>query len=219
MIYTLIMPIKIAFFDCDGTLTQIRSSWEYLHRRLKIWDNHADEYQVLFREGKIDYQQFCRRDALLWQGLSTESVMDIIKEVPYTDGCREIIRFCRNSGIATVIVSTGLSLLVEHVRSNLGVDLAFANELTEQDGRLTGEARVRVEYNRKGDIVRSILNRFGYRREEACAIGDGDGDIGMFEEVALPVGFHPQEEILPYIKHTLSDGSLMPLIGLIAGYP
>jgi phosphoserine phosphatase len=57
------MPIKIVFFDCDGTLTKVKSSWEYLHRRLELWTDKADAYQVLFREGKIDYNEFCRKDA------------------------------------------------------------------------------------------------------------------------------------------------------------
>ncbi|MCX5802835.1 MAG: hypothetical protein NTU69_04770 [Proteobacteria bacterium] len=49
------MPIIIAFLDCDGTLTKVKSSWEYLHRRLGLWKNNADSYQKLFREGEIDY--------------------------------------------------------------------------------------------------------------------------------------------------------------------
>ncbi len=213
------MPIKIAFFDCDGTLTQVRSSWEYLHRRLQIWDNHADEYQLLFREGKIDYEEFCRRDALLWKGLSTQSVMGTIREIPYNHGCHEIMAFLRDLGITTVIVSTGLALLVEHVRADLGVNLAFANELLEENGLLTGEVRVRVGYNGKGEVIRGLLDRFGYTKQEACAVGDGDGDIGMFEEVGLPVGFHPHEEIMPYIRHALYNGSLMPLAELIKNHP
>lgn len=56
------MPIKIVFFDCDGTLTKIKSSWEYIHRRLNIWNNNADKYQALFHSGLIDYDEFCRRD-------------------------------------------------------------------------------------------------------------------------------------------------------------
>jgi phosphoserine phosphatase len=212
------MPIRIAFFDCDGTLTQVRSSWEHLHRRLHIWENHADEYQKLFRQGIIDYDEFCRRDALLWKGLPVESLMETIKEIPYNQGCREVLGFLKDSGIFTVIVSTGLSLLVEHVRADLGIDMAFSNELIERDGLLTGEAKVNVQYDGKGVIIRAILERLACAKEEACAVGDGDGDIGMFQEVMLPIGFHPREEILPYVKHGLYNGSLLPLVELIRNH-
>ena len=53
------MATKIVFLDCDGTLTKVKSSWEYLHRRLELWTENADEYQELFRQGRIDYHEFC----------------------------------------------------------------------------------------------------------------------------------------------------------------
>ena len=46
------MPIKVVFFDCDGTLTKTKSSWEYLHRRLNLWTKNADTYQALIPRGK-----------------------------------------------------------------------------------------------------------------------------------------------------------------------
>ena len=75
------MVIKAVFFDCDGTFTKVKSSWEYIHRRLNIWNDYADEYQMLFREGKIDYEEFCRKDALLWKGLSVDEVMKIVSSI------------------------------------------------------------------------------------------------------------------------------------------
>jgi phosphoserine phosphatase len=80
------MPIKIVFFDCDGTLTKVKSSWEHLHRKLGLWTDKADAYQVLFREGKIDYNEFCRKDAFLWKGLSVDKVNEIVEEIPYQRG-------------------------------------------------------------------------------------------------------------------------------------
>ncbi len=47
------MPIKVVFFDCDGTLTKTKSSWEYLHRRLNLWTKNADAYQAFFRKEKL----------------------------------------------------------------------------------------------------------------------------------------------------------------------
>ncbi len=77
------MATRIVFLDCDGTLTTVKSSWEYLHRRLNLWNGNADEYQTLFRQGVIDYREFCRRDALLWRGLSVGDLKSMIGEIPY----------------------------------------------------------------------------------------------------------------------------------------
>jgi len=203
------MPVKIVFFDCDGTLTTVKSSWEYLHRRLGLWDNHADEYQSLFREGRIDYHEFCRRDALLWKGLPLDRVRAVIDEIPYHDGARELVDWLREKGVATVILSTGLSALVDKVRQELGIGRALSNELLSQDGFLTGEIKIHVEHDNKGYWVEKILRELGISRDEAAAVGDGEGDRGMFESVGLAIGFRPQEKILPILDHALHNGSLL----------
>ena len=116
------MATKIAFLDCDGTLTTVRSSWEHLHRRLGLWTENADEYQALFRQGSIDYHEFCRRDAFLWKGLKLDSVLPVLNDIPYQPGARELVRSLKEAGIITVIISTGLSFLVEKVKNELGID-------------------------------------------------------------------------------------------------
>jgi len=212
------MAIKVAFFDCDGTLTKIKSSWEYLHRRLNIWDNNADHYQALFREGKIDYYEFCKRDALLWKGLDVSSVNNMLRDIEYHKGSLEVIKALKKRGIFTIILSTGLSLLVEKVREDLGVDLALSNELLSEGGRLTGEIKINVEFNKKGYLVEKILKDVGVGREEVCAIGDGEGDAGMFEAVGLAIGFHPHDSVSRFIHKKIYGESLIDMIGIINDY-
>lgn len=212
------MSIKIVFLDCDGTLTKEKSSWEFLHRRLGLWNDHADTYQRLFGEGAIDYHEFCRRDALLWRGLPVADVMKVVREIPYQDGVRESIRSIKDMGIATFIVSTGLSVLVDLVKCDLSVDGAFSNELLVKDGVLTGEVRINVEYDKKGPLIDTLLGQKGFTRKDACAVGDGEGDIGMFGAVGLPIGFNPHEKVLPHIKHAYCGRSLEGVIDILRRY-
>ncbi len=197
------MTAKIVFFDCDGTLTTVKSSWEYLHRRLGLWDDNADEYQKLFRSGAIGYHEFCRRDALLWRGLPAERIGSVISEIPYQDGARELLCGLRAAGVITVVVSTGLSMLVEKVRRELSIDLSFSNDLLEERGHLSGEILINVDYNMKGPIVRHALERFSVSFENAAAVGDGEGDRGMFEEVGLPIGFNMNGNRGPFPGRTV----------------
>jgi phosphoserine phosphatase len=209
------VPIRIAFFDCDGTLTTVKSSWEYLHRRFFLWDNNADHYQKLFREGRIDYHEFCRRDALLWRGLPVANVRAVVAEIPYQEGALEAVQELGQLGIVTVIVSTGLSIVVDRVRAELGIDMAVSNELLVEDGYLTGAARIHVEYEKKGGVIADILGARGLSRQEACAIGDGDGDIDMFRQVSLPIGFRPTESVLPHVRHAFHGNSLEGIVKII----
>ena len=184
------MATKIVFLDCDGTLTTVKSSWEYLHRRLGLWTENADEYQDLFRRGRIDYHEFCRRDALLWKDLELAAVLPVLNDIPYQSGARELARSLKEAGVITVIISTGLSFLVERVKKDLHIDHAFANDLLVSNGVLSGGIQINVDYDMKGKIVRTMLRDLGLVIDEASAIGDGEGDRGMFEEVGLPIGFN-----------------------------
>ena len=212
------MAIKVAFFDCDGTLTKVKSSWEYLHRRLNIWDDHADRYQALFRAGKIDYCEFCRRDALLWRGLPVSRVVGMLRDIAYQDGSAEIVGALKKRGVFTVILSTGLSLLIEKVRDDLGIDMALSNELLSEGGHLTGEIRINVDYDKKGHIVDRVLKDLGATREEACAIGDGEGDAGMFEAVGLAIGYHPPGAISRFVDRAIYGETLVDMINIIEDY-
>jgi len=205
------MSLKLVFLDCDGTLTTVKSSWEYLHRRLGLWDDNADEYQRLFRQGKIDYYEFCKRDALLWKGLSLDRVMAVIDEITYHEGVKELADWLRAEGILSVILSTGLSFLVDRVREELGITRAFSNDLLVAGGRLTGEIKIHVEHDNKGYWVQRLLNDLGMASSEAAAIGDGEGDKGMFESVGLSIGYHPHPNVLPLVDHAVYNGSLAPV--------
>jgi phosphoserine phosphatase len=212
------MAIKVVFFDCDGTLTKVTSSWEYLHRRLNLWDGRADAYQRLFREGKIDYGEFCRRDALLWENLPVSTVLEVVREIPYQEGAREVVNALKDQGIYTVLVSAGLSFLVSRVRDDLGIDFAASNELLANGGFLTGGIRIHVPHDGKRPFVEEKTAALGLTKAQACAVGDGPGDRGMFEAVGLPIGFLPHESILPSIRFAVPGPSLTPLLELIGSH-
>jgi phosphoserine phosphatase len=209
------MALKAIFLDCDGTLTTVKSSWEYLHRRLGLWDNHADEFQRLFREGAIDYHEFCRRDAILWKGMPLESVTAVIDDIPYHEGARELAGWLASEGIVSIILSTGLSFLVERVRKELGIARALSNELLVHDGVLTGEIAIHIDYDEKGRQVRQMLERMGIARDEAAAVGDGEGDRGMFESVGLSIGYHPHAGVLHALDYAVYNGSLSGVLNIL----
>jgi len=245
------MALRIVFFDCDGTLTTVKSSWQYIHERLGVWDRNADEFQRLFRAGEIDYLEFCRRDASLWKGMTEKRVLEIIGEIPYHDGVRETIQTLRREGVLTVLLSTGLSFLVERVKQELGMTLAVANELVVENGVLMGDIRINVAHDtgrpvcegpggagdgascaavadthcgapcglrHKGHWVKKILSERGLRKEESAAVGDGEGDLGMFEEAGVAIGYRPSAKVLPFLDHALYNGSFKEVFEVLRAH-
>jgi phosphoserine phosphatase len=192
-------PFKLVIFDLDGTLTQERSIWEYIHIRLGKWYGFAEEYQKQFLVGKISYEEFCERDAQVWKGMKVEELLGIIKTVPFHPGIDELINYLKQRGLKLSMVSSGLSLLTNWVHQKYGFNYSVSNDLLYEDGILTGKVKIQVYYDKKAEWVEKILKGFGVRAEEVIAIGDSKGDIDMFQMVGFSIAFNSSCEDLDQI--------------------
>jgi phosphoserine phosphatase len=181
---------KLVIFDLDGTLTQERSIWEYIHKQLGKWYGFAEEYQNLFLAGKISYEEFCERDAQVWKGVRVEELLEIVKAVPFHPGVNELINFLKQKGLNLSMVSSGLSLLTNWVHQRYGFDYSVSNNLLHENGVLTGKVKIQVYFDKKAEWVRKILNQFEVKPEEVIAIGDSKGDIDMFQMVGFSIAFN-----------------------------
>jgi phosphoserine phosphatase len=75
-----------------------------------------------------------------------------------------------------------------------------------------------VQHDDKGYWVRRILKDMGMDKEEAAAVGDGEGDLAMFEAVGVAVGYHPSDKIVPALDHTLDNGSFADILDVLSAY-
>ena len=192
---------KLVIFDLDGTLTQERSIWEYVHKKLGKWYGFAEDYQRRFLAGEISYDRFCELDAEVWKGMRVDELMAIVKTVPFHPGVRELIDYLRAKRQRLAMVSSGLSLLSDWVHQRYGFDYSISNELLYNDGILTGKVRIQVYYDKKAEWVRRILKQFGVKPEEVIAIGDSRGDMDMFQMVGFSVAFNSSCPDLEQIAH------------------
>jgi len=181
---------KLVIFDLDGTLTQERSIWEYIHKQLGKWYGFAEEYQNQFLAGKISYEEFCERDAQVWKGTKVEELSGIIKTVPFHPGVDELINYLKQKGLKLSMVSSGLSLLSNWVHQKYGFDYSVSNDLLYENGILTGKVKIQVYYDKKAEWVRKILKQFGVKPGEVIAIGDSKGDLDMFQMVGFSIAFN-----------------------------
>ncbi len=181
---------KLVIFDLDGTLTQERSIWEYIHKQLGKWYGFAEEYQKKFLAGEISYDRFCELDAEVWKGMKVEALSKVVQSVPFHPGVDELIGHLKHTGLKLAVVSSGLSLLVNWVHQRYGFDYSVSNDLLHEDGILTGKVRIQVYYDKKAEWVEKILKQFGVKSEEMIAIGDSKGDMDMFQMAGLAVAFN-----------------------------
>jgi phosphoserine phosphatase len=206
-------PIKLALFDLDGTLTKERSAWEYIHRRLGVWEGQAEKYQEAFLKGEISYEKFCQLDAAIWKGMAVSQIEKILQEIPLQDGVDDLLAYLRSKRVKLGIISSGLSLLANYLKKKYGIEYAVANELEIVAGHLTGGIKIHVYYDRKKEWVEEAMRNFSVRPEEIMAVGDSHGDIDMLRMVGLPIAFNSSSKTLAGIaKISVESADLRDLI-------
>jgi len=179
-------------FDLDGTLTPVDSLWRYLHDAFGTWERGqiaAEQY----RNGQISYREWAERDARNWAGAPLPKVKSILEGIPYREGAKDVFGELRQRGVKIVIVSAGLSILAEKAAEELGADLAIANELLTDDGRLTGGIEVKVAVDSKEEIIRRIASEFGFPLREIALVGDRSFDLAIPE--CLKIAFLPKDDL------------------------
>ena len=214
------MPkFRLALFDLDGTLTTERSAWEYIHRRLDVWDGQAEKFQQAYLRSEISYDEFCRLDAAIWKGMKVSEVKRILRHIPIHPGAGELIAYLRKKGVYLGIISSGLSFLSERIKEEFGFDYAVANDLVAEDGILTGDIRINVHYDQKTEWVENALQTFRVQKEETFAVGDSSGDIPMFRACGFSIAFNchsPQLESIATVRSPTKD--LRDLIPILLPY-
>ena len=197
----------MALFDLDGTLTQEKSAWEYIHRRLGVWDGYAEKFQQAFLRGEIGYHRFCELDAAIWKGMKVSDLKRILQDIPLYPGIEDLVGYLRSQGAKLGIISSGLSFLSEWVKEKYGFDYEVANELGVTNGLLNGAIKVNVHYDRKGEWVQEAQRRFNARKEEVLAVGDSTGDMAMFQMAGFSIAFNSFSDKL----NALADVSIRSL--------
>jgi len=215
-------PLRLAVFDLDGTLKVAFSPWRYLHQALGVED-HAAVYRARFFAGEIDYLEWARLDAALWRGVELARVEDIFRHSEYRPGVRELFTLLNGHGVPTAIISTGLDIHVRQVAADLGVRRTVSNGLVVRDGRLTGEAVVRVTEDSKGPAMTALREEFGAQRQECLAVGDGPADVDLFAQAGLAVAVCPRDDRVRQAAHVVIEdgdlGAIVPLLTQHFGFP
>jgi len=197
--------IRMVVFDLDGTLTPVDSLWRYLHEAFGTWDRGriaAEKYG----KGEISYREWAESDAQNWAGVSVAEMKSVVDGISYRDGARDLFDELRRRGVRTVILSAGLSVLADKAANDLGADLAIANELRTENGRLTGEIEVKVSVDNKERIVRDIASMFRVPLEEVALVGDRGLDLGNDE--CLKIAFMPKDEVARVAAHHIVKSDL-----------
>jgi phosphoserine phosphatase len=217
-----IEKLKLVVFDMDGVLTDIVSSWKYIH---DYFNTSNEESVNAYLKGEIDDLEIIKRDADLWvedgRPITQEKLNQILSDVPIMKGAYSCINFLKEQKITTAIVSAGLDLLANRVKKELKIDYCYSNGVNiDLNGRLNGVGILKVKLKSKNEVINKLSNELKIIPNNIISVGNSCFDIPMFEASGCGIAFNPGDncvkkaadyvvnekdltKILPFIKKVL----------------
>ena len=190
--------ISSVIFDLDGTLTMIPSPWRYVHERLGVWESHACNYFDEWTSGKISYDEFCRRDAGLWDGTALDEIYSYLDEIEWNRHVPEVVTNLVASRIPSVIISSGFTYVAAKIQQRHAWEplTIYANELV--DGP-------RVQINVSGDFASPIskkalaqqaLSRLGSSLAGSLVVSDTTRDLEQLCDCGYHLHIRAEDDLL-----------------------
>lgn len=196
--------------DMDSTLLAIESIDE-------IADMHGMKPQVSeitqrTMRGEIVFAESLRQRTALLQGLDQDALQQVYDErVRLSPGAEIMLQRMKSAGLRTMVISGGFTFFTDRIKTKLNLDYAAANKLEIADGKLTGKVLGEIiGASGKAEVLKSVREKLGLRREQVIAIGDGANDLKMMEEAGVSIAYHAkpivQEKATYAINHVGLDG-------------
>ncbi len=196
--------LDAVFFDVDGVLTSIKSSWRYIHKKLGVLEE-ADKYKKAFIDGKITYEEWMRLDTELWirvfnGKLHRSQLHEILSEIKPREGAKELFVWLHRNNIKIALISCGVEPLVDRIARTLGADIWMAPRLKfdKKGYLLPGGIPIPAPqgHRSKGWAIRRVAWELGVSPNRSVYIGDDLWDLEAFKAVAYPIAFEPSHPIL-----------------------
>ena len=190
--------ISSVIFDLDGTLTMVPSPWQYVHQRLGVWDNTASHFLNEWLDGRICYDEFCRRDAGLWSGRSLDEIHSFLDEIDLNRHVPAVVDRLVERRIPSIIISSGFKYVASKIQQQCGWDplIIYANELV--DGPM-------VQINVSGDFGSPIskkalaceaLESLGSTMTKTLVVSDTTRDLEQLSDCAYKLHIQDEDDLL-----------------------
>jgi len=205
---------RLVCFDMDSTLIQTEVIDE-----LAIKAGVGDQVKAITEaamRGEIDFNEsFIQRVELL-KGLDESVMKEIAENLPITEGAERLFKTLKTYGYKTAILSGGFTYFGNYLKSKLGVDYVFANDLEIKNGQLTGKhAGEIVDGNKKAELLKLLAFKEDIHLEQVIAVGDGSNDLPMLQLAGLGIAFHAKPKVKASAKHHISTIGLDAILYLL----
>lgn len=205
-------------FDMDSTLIQ-----QEVIDMIAAYADVEDQVSKITESamnGEIDFNESLKQRVALLKGIPSTVFEELKSKITFTPGARSLCKVLSSLGVKTAVLSGGFIPLANWVKSELGLNYAYANnlELTEDGKELTGKTYGQVVNNIvKGELLQEIAAKEGVPLEQVVAVGDGSNDLVMMGIAGFGIAFNAKPIVQKKAPSRLNTKSLETIL-YVLGY-
>jgi len=201
----------LVIFDVEGVLYDaeyLPLLAEKMNKEKEVWEITKNGIQ-----GKIDWEEGLRQRVELLKGLDYKTCKDVADSMPIMTGAKELCSTLKNAGWKLMAVSGGFTIITDRLKTELGIDHIFTNELVFNDEKLD-DVVVNVNADKSKSAI-SKITEWDEKKENITVVVDGANDVKLFDISDLGIAFRAQDLVKDLATVTLDDKDLTKIIPII----
>jgi phosphoserine phosphatase len=163
--------------------------------------------------GEIEFAGALRERVDLLKDMPESALAEAGARIRINPGAAALVATMRKHGAYTAIVSGGFRIYADRVRRELGFDIAVANELIVENGKLTGRVKEPI-LGKEAKLA--TLTLLAVERQlslaEAVAVGDGANDLPMIEAAGMGIAYHAKPIVAAAARLRVDHNDLTALL-------
>tara|TARA_Y100000780_G_scaffold231873_1_gene259387 strand:- start:191 stop:880 length:690 start_codon:yes stop_codon:yes gene_type:complete len=201
----------LVIFDVEGVLYDA----EYLPLLAEKMNKEKEVWEITKKgiQGKIDWEEGLRQRVELLKGLDYKTCKDVADSMPIMTGARELCSALKNAGWKLMAVSGGFTIITDRLKTELGIDHIFTNELVFNDEKLD-DVVVNVNADKSKSAI-SKITEWNEKKEDITVVVDGANDVKLFDISGLGIAFRAQDLVKDLATVTLDEKDLTKIIPII----
>ena len=201
----------LVIFDVEGVLYDA----EYLPLLAEKMNKEKEVWEITKKgiQGKIDWEEGLRQRVELLKGLDYKTCKDVADSMPIMTGAKELCSALKNAGWKLMAVSGGFTIITDRLKTELGIDHIFTNELVFNNEKLD-DVVVNVNADKSKSAI-SKITEWDEKKENITVVVDGANDVKLFDISDLGIAFRAQDLVKDLATVTLDDKDLTKVIPII----
>ncbi len=166
--------------------------------------------------GEIDFRESLTRRVALLTGLDVSALDTVFEQrLRLNPGAEALIAGLKAAEVSTMLVSGGFTFFTERLKTILGFDHAYANQLEVDAGKLTGRISGPIlDGEAKAAHLMRVRDDMALPADRVIAAGDGANDLPMFHAAGFSVAFRAKPVLRAEADCSLNHHGLDAILGL-----